>query len=241
MDARGHGDSSQPGAFDAYRWDALGGDLGFVAETLAAELGASRVALGLGHSFGGTAMLMAAARRTQLFERLVLVDPVLHPRAVTRAEIPPERLERIDGMVEGARRRRSVWPDRAAAREKWADKALFADWLPEAFDLYLAEGLRDRPDGQVELKCRPETEAAIFSQGPGFDPWVLAPRVETPSLLLWAVRGDFPRSVYTDYAAQMPRAEVHDVDAGHLVPMERPEEVVRETLAFARIVQDSTG
>jgi pimeloyl-ACP methyl ester carboxylesterase len=241
MDARGHGDSSRPESPGAYRWEAFGSDLAFVAETLAAESGGACVALGLGHSFGGTAMLMAAARRPQLFERLVLVDPVLHPPRAADGEFPPERRERVFDLVESARRRSSVWPSRRVAGEKWADKALFAHWLPEAFELYLAEGLRERPDGQVELKCHPETEAAIFGQGTGFDPWPLAPRVKTPTVLLWAVRGDFPRPVYEAYAARMPDARVCDVDAGHLVPMERPEVVVREALDFAGVPQDSTG
>ena len=61
---------------------------------------------------------------------------------------------------------------------------------------FTREGLRDRPDGQVELKCSPKTEAAIFGGGPFFDAWALAPRVKTPTLLLWATRGDFPRPVY---------------------------------------------
>jgi pimeloyl-ACP methyl ester carboxylesterase len=240
FDARGHGDSTHPDAPDAYRWEAFGSDLAFVAETLATEQGRG-VALGLGHSFGGTAMLMAAAHRPQLFERLVLVDPVLHAPPPADGELPPERRERVGNLVENARRRRWVWPSRQAAREKWSDKALFANWLPEAFDLYLAEGLRDRPGGQVELKCRPETEAAIFLQGSRFDPWPLGPRVRAPGLLLWATRGDFPRGIYEAYAARMPDARVRDADAGHLVPMERPDLVVREVLAFAGLAQDSTG
>ena len=72
---------------------------------------------------------------------------------------------------------------------------------------------------------KPETEAAIFAGGPAFDPWALAPRVAAPSLLLWAVDGDFPRPGYERYAALMPDAEVRDVQAGHLVPMERPDPV----------------
>jgi pimeloyl-ACP methyl ester carboxylesterase len=234
MDARGHGDSSKPEG--PYRWKDFGSDLAWVAGALAAEHGGA-VALGLGHSFGGTSMLMAAADRPELFGRLVLVDPVLHPPG-GRQEVPPERL---GGMVEAALKRRAVWPDRQAARSKWSGRKMFADWLPEALELYLAEGLEDLEDGSVQLKCRPETEASIFASGPGFDPWALAPRVDTPSLLLWAVRGDFPRPVYEAYAARMRDARVRDVDAGHLVPMERPELIVREVLRFAGAAQGSTG
>ena len=79
MDARGHGDSSKPRGGESYRWEHFGRDAGEVAAALAALSGAGRVALGLGHSFGGTALLTAAAERPALFERLVLVDPIVPP------------------------------------------------------------------------------------------------------------------------------------------------------------------
>src|SRR5262245_8882655 len=55
MDARGHGDSTKPTAGGAYQWREFGADLAAVARTLAGEAG-GRIALGLGHSFGGTSM-----------------------------------------------------------------------------------------------------------------------------------------------------------------------------------------
>jgi pimeloyl-ACP methyl ester carboxylesterase len=238
MDARGHGDSSKPSAVS--RWEDYGSDLSSVARTLAEEHG-GRVALGLGHSFGATSMLMAAAGRSDLFERLVLVEPVMPPPAKSLQEIEPERAERLGGMVEAALTRRAVWPDRELAWAKWSGRKMFEDWLPEALELYVAEGLEDLDDGRVQLKCRPETEASIFAGGPAFDCWALAPRVSTPSLLLWATDGDFPRAVYERYAALMGDARVRDIDAGHFLPMERPDLVVRETLAFVGADQRSTG
>jgi len=59
MDARGHGDSSKPKGADCYHWELFGRDLLGVAEALAAEHPDGRIALGLGHSFGGIALLMA--------------------------------------------------------------------------------------------------------------------------------------------------------------------------------------
>ena len=100
----------------------------------------------------------------------MLVDPVLHaPRAAESWD--PERLARAGSLVERASRRRTVFPNREAARESWRDKEMFATWDPRAFDLYLAEAMADRPDGQVELKCTPETEAAVYSTGPSSDVW----------------------------------------------------------------------
>jgi pimeloyl-ACP methyl ester carboxylesterase len=241
MDARGHGDSSRPTRADAYAWGEFGADLAAVARALAPEHG-GRIALGLGHSFGGTSMLLAAAEEPALFERLVLVDPVLHePRAA--ASYDPERTARAQSLVERASRRRVVFPDRAAARANWSDKDMFAEWDPRAFDLYLAEAMADRPDGQVELKCAPETEAAVYAAGFTSDIWSPTEKLAVPTLILWAQRGDFPRAVYEAYAERLLDARIQDVDAGHLVPMEKPEIVVDAVRAFAvrPARQTSTG
>jgi pimeloyl-ACP methyl ester carboxylesterase len=233
MDARGHGDSSKPPGADAYRWDRFGGDAAEVAATLAAEHAEGRVALGLGHSFGGTALLAAAALRPGLFHRLLLVDPIVLP--VTAPEGGGQAPSRGGTLAEGARKRRDVWPDRATARARWSEKAMFAGWDPRALDLYLAEGIRDRDDGRVELKCPGEVEASIFEQGVHSGASAMAERVAVPTVILWAARGNFPRGHFEALAARMPDATVRDADAGHLVPMERPDLVVAAALAAVGI------
>jgi pimeloyl-ACP methyl ester carboxylesterase len=235
MDARGHGDSSKPAGAEPYQWEWFGRDVIGVADSLCQEHGASRVALGLGHSFGGTALITASAHRPALFERLVLVDPIVPPRP-TRELLA---LQRANGnaFAEGARRRRAVWPSRDEAREKWAGKDLFAGWDPRVFDLYLAEGLHDLPDGQVELACAPEVEAAIFEANGSLDVLELAAKVRVPALILWARAGNFPYTHFENLAARMGAGELRVADTGHLVPMENPELVVREALRF---VQRST-
>jgi pimeloyl-ACP methyl ester carboxylesterase len=230
MDARGHGDSSRATGERPYAWREFGADLAAVARAIAAE-GGGRIALGLGHSFGGTSMLLAAAQERGLFERLVLVDPVLHPPR--DAAVP--NLERAAGaanLVERTSRRRAVFPDREAARANWRDKELFAEWDPRAFELYLTEGMAERADGQVELKCATETEAAVYSEGGLAEVWGPTEQLAVPTLILWARRGNFPRVIFEAFAARLADARIQDVDAGHLMPMERPEIVVAAALDF---------
>jgi pimeloyl-ACP methyl ester carboxylesterase len=232
MDARGHGGSTRPEGAGAYAWEEFALDAVAVAEALAPEHG-GRVAVGLGHSFGGTALLGAAGRRPALFERLVLVDPVL-PLAATAADADPERAARAARLVAGARKRRALWPSRASARRHFAERSLFRAWRPEALDLYVACGLRERADGQVELCCPGEVEAAVFAAAHTVDAEQLARRAaDVPATALWAARGDFPRAVFERVFAAMPHARVVDVDAGHLVPMERPERVIEAVDASA--------
>jgi pimeloyl-ACP methyl ester carboxylesterase len=229
FDARGHGDSSKPEGADAYQWAHFGRDLAALAANLRAELGP--VALGLGHSFGGTATILAAAERPDLFERVALLDPVVFPKPVGAPD--PERSARGASMAEGARRRRHVFPDREAVRASWRERDTFSGWDARAFEAYLAEGFADRPGGGVELKCPGEVEATIFELGGSADAMTAARDLPMPALVLWASRGNFPRAHFEALARVLRDGRVRDADTGHFVPMENPELVVREVLAFS--------
>jgi pimeloyl-ACP methyl ester carboxylesterase len=230
MDARGHGDSSRPEAPGSYAWSCFAEDFARVAERVAGELGLSRLPLAVGHSLGGMALVGAAKRRPGLFERIVLVDPVAPPPV--SASRPPERVERISSMIERASKRRHEWPSRAEARAFFAERELFATWDPRAVDLYVLDGLRERADGSVELKCPGAVEATVFAGGEEVDVDALAAGVSVPALWLWALRGNFSRERYEGLAASMRRARVEDLWAGHLAPMEKPELVADAALAF---------
>jgi len=230
LDARGHGDSTAPAGSSAYRWELFDRDLTDVARTLAAECPTGRIELGIGHSFGGTAMLAAAAKAPGLFEQTLLLDPVLHLRSDSPlAHLTPHRGQ---SLADRARKRRSIWPSRDAARERWIEKELFADWDPQVLSLFLDEGFRDLPDGQVELKCSPDVEAMVFEMGRDFDPWELAPMVSARTRILRAARGDFLLAAYDEIAILMQNASVGEVDTGHLIPMECPQLVVASVEEF---------
>jgi pimeloyl-ACP methyl ester carboxylesterase len=230
MDARGHGDSSRPEAPGSYAWHRFAEDAAAVAAFVAAECRVTRLPVAVGSSFGGTSLLGAAKQRPDLFGRLVLVDPVVPPRV---EEIPPERREHVLSMVERATKRRHDWPSRAEARAFFAERELFERFDPRALDLYVLDGLRERRDGSVELKCPGTVEAAVFAGGGDVDVAALARGLRTPALWLWASQGSFSRERYRELAASMAAARVEDLACGHLAPMERPDLVAEAVLRFA--------
>jgi pimeloyl-ACP methyl ester carboxylesterase len=225
FDARGHGDSSQPEPPAPYAWREFAADSAALAGRLAADGGS--VALGIGHSFGGTSLLGAEALAPGRFQRMLLVDPVTPPPPT---ETSPERAAHVEAMVDAARRRRTDWPSRAEARAWFAERPLFAAWRPEALDLYVEDGLRERPGGGVELKCPGAVEAAVFAQGDAVDLAGWAQGAAPPALWLWAAGGNFPRALYERLARSMRAARVETAPAGHLIPMERPELVAQAAL-----------
>lgn len=236
MDARGHGDSSRPPRDSDYGWPHFADDLLAVVPRVLREVGRARVALGVGHSFGGTCTALAAAQRPGLFERVAMLDPVIRPpEGVRQALALPAPAARPD-LVERTRRRRAVWPSRDAVRAAWSrDGHAFRAWDARSLALYVEEGFRDRPDGSVELKCAPAVEAAVFAQNTSLDPFAFAPRVKAPTLLLRGARGHFPRTLYEAFAARLGDGRVEDLDAGHLLTMEAPDAVADRVLRFAGV------
>jgi pimeloyl-ACP methyl ester carboxylesterase len=236
VDARGHGDSSKPEGDAAYAWTHFGADLRAVARRLAADLGLDAFPLGVGHSFGAAAMVLACDPEPAPFERLILVDPILPPPP-DQEHLDPDRIPRSQYLREGALKRRAAWDSREEARAWWEEKSLFQAWDPRALDLYASEGLVDAPDGGVMLKCPPRVEAAVFGRNEPIDVWGAAARAKLPMWILRAARGHFPLHVHEGFAARAGRCHIEPIDAGHLVPMEAP-----ETLAAAiGRLYDSTG
>ncbi|MEE2675094.1 MAG: alpha/beta hydrolase [Myxococcota bacterium] len=244
LDARGHGDSTAPPpGEEAYEWMNFVEDLIPVAEHLADEQGAP-IAYGIGNSFGGLVTAYAAGLRPDLFERLAMLDPVIRPpegmideiREKMPLPVPREDFDsRGNPMAEAARRRQPVWPSRDLALEKWQGKAMFESWDPRALRLYVDEGMRDREDGQVELKCNPLIEACIFDASGILDIFEVAERIEAPTLILRAGRGYFPMAVYQEVVERAPDAKLLELDIDHLMPMHNPPELAEVLLDFGGV------
>jgi pimeloyl-ACP methyl ester carboxylesterase len=234
VDARGHGDSSAPPVPHGYPMHGFVDDLIAVARKLLAETGRTRIAYGIGSSFGGIVTAAAEATSPGLYERIAMLDPPIHPDDALRAKLDPSGgiVDPRPRIAEQARKRAAVWPSRDFAREKWRDKPMFARWQNRAFELYLAEGFRDRADGQVELKCSPDVEATVFASSGDLDIYGLAASVHVPVLLVRAMLGNLPAQAFTHLASLFPDCTLVEPDIGHLMPMEEPDRTVELLRSF---------
>jgi pimeloyl-ACP methyl ester carboxylesterase len=181
VDYRGHGDSTEPVGWDGeyLDWRGCGDDAIAAAETIVG--GSGRTIVGVGHSMGGAALLIAAARRTELFDRLVLFEPIVPPPRAARSD--PETFP----MVIGARRRRRWFESFDTAYENYASKLPMSTFDPEVLRLYVDHGLRPMHNdegGGVELCCSPEFEAATFAGAMTNGVWDLLADVRCPVLVV---------------------------------------------------------
>jgi len=230
-DSRGHGDSEKPAPPGPYAWEEFARDAISVSDALVRELAVPRIALGLGHSFGGTCMLTAAARRPELFERIALLDPVILPRAGDFTGWRPPA-DAPHPAAEIARKRAHVFASRGALREKWRAKGTFGDWDPCALELYLRHAYADLPDGRIDLKCPGAIEASVYEAGGSFDPWAEIEKLRVSGLLLHAGRGNFPLAFMQTFCAEAAVLECRSLDVGHLMPMTAPDRVADELLGW---------
>ena len=154
LDLRGHGMSElPPGA--SLAWSGMADDVAGRSE----QPTVSRLDQlhGIGHSMGGAALLLAAARRPDAFRSLWLYEPVI---------VPPESWTVARWRQSNVRR---LLPGGATGSTRWTrpmrtiDRSPRSDQLhPDALRAYVDGGFSSSADGTVVLRCRPSTEAEVF-------------------------------------------------------------------------------
>ena len=98
---------------------------------------------------------------------------------------------------------------------------------------YVEAGTRAGQDGQVTLVYPPEWEAHIFATAPA-DIWRYIPKLTIPVLVIRGEQSDtFRPQAQRRMARLLPDAQFIQIpDAGHLVPMERPDETGAAVIEF---------
>jgi pimeloyl-ACP methyl ester carboxylesterase len=153
VDLRGHGVTQTP-PDASLAWSAIADD---VAAVLSHERLAQAPAIhGVGHSLGGAALVLAAARRPGAVRSLWLYEPIV---------AGPGELLPADGsnpLADGALRRRSSFASYDAAIANFATKPPLNQLDPEVLSAYVRGGFAPQPDGSVVLRCAPATESTVF-------------------------------------------------------------------------------
>ncbi|KAK0368930.1 hypothetical protein CPAR01_12470 [Colletotrichum paranaense] len=98
-----------------------------------------RPLLGVGHSFGGNAIVNVALINPRLFSGVVLLDPVISKWSSnakgTIAASP----------AAASARRRDLWPSREEARKAFLKSPFYRGWDERVFEAWMDHGLRDVP------------------------------------------------------------------------------------------------
>ncbi len=228
VDQRGHGATTLATDRPRTSWLDLKDDLLAFLDAMKIE----RVALA-GHSMGGTVSLLAAAEAPGRVRALALLDPVIRARDV--APRVSQEAMRASPMIAGAIRRRRSFPSRAAAVLGYHGRGAFRTWTDAMLKDYIAAGLRDMPDGTVELSCTPEWEVSNYLNQ-DHDSWGAFERSVCPIHILRAA-SDSPGQIaeHVDQLTASGRIRIETVpDTTHFLPMERPDLVRAAILEAVR-------
>jgi len=211
VDLRGHGSSDDPGTVDRLGYVDCAGDALAVLD----HLGITEV-VALGESLGGAATILLDSLRPGIIRRMLLCEPIAIPRAA--GTTPGGNV-----LAVGARRRRPVWPSREAVLESYGSRPPLAVMEPEALAGYVRWGFHDRPDGQVELACPPEVEAAYFEGGAGGDgshtAFAHLHYLHAPATLVRGGTSDLPLFMF-EAQAEVLDAPLLQVPGGHFFVQE---------------------
>ncbi|MCC5858083.1 MAG: alpha/beta hydrolase [Ectothiorhodospiraceae bacterium] len=227
FDQRGHGRS---GKIPPYTWDTFGKDLCELITLLGL-----RDVIAVGHSMGGHVLVQAAARYPGVFQRLLLIDPVIFPPE--RYQQPP-MWDRVEDHP--TTRRRNTWPSWQVMAEHFRDRPPFATWDPTVLEDYCRHGLLPAADEDgFVLACPPEVEASVYVNHAGCNVHGLIAEIQAPVTVL---RARLPASdgsgnhfstspTWPELAAHFRQGrDVHLEQYNHLIPMEAPERVADHIL-----------
>jgi len=221
-DVPGHGGSDQP-RHRMPDWQAMAES---VATALTANLAQAKQTgpvIGVGHSMGGVMTLLAAARHPQLFERIILLDPVLFSPEI----ILGQHVMRATGawkrsaLVRSVSKRRRSWPGAQQMRDELASKGLYRQWQPEVLDAFVEYGSEEH-GGERRLCCDPRWEGAIFGSYPrGL--WHAVRKVSVPVDILVAENSyGFIEKSARRAARINPHIRWQRFGKTHCFPMEQP-------------------
>ncbi|CAI2169036.1 100_t:CDS:2 [Funneliformis geosporum] len=223
LDCSNHGESATLNETilpDTFQWWDYGHDILQVIDHAQIR----KPIVGIGHSLGGTATLIAELIRPGTFSCIVAIDPTLTP-AILKFDQSSLTLKRNDS-----------WGNREAAKESFLKRSFFKRWDSEVLDFYVEFGLRDLHNGQVALKCPKLQEYYTFSHDVHgiFKAFDRLHEIECPILFITGENSEINSKEWASLKqSRTQRGEWHEIsDCGHLVIMEKPELTISPIESF---------
>ncbi|PCJ50600.1 MAG: hypothetical protein COA74_02165 [Gammaproteobacteria bacterium] len=186
--------------------------------------------IGIGHSSGAAATLLAAAKRPDLFAQVILLDPIIFGRK-KRFGIRLLKLLGLwasKGPARKALRRRTNFDDKQQAFDYFKTKALFKDFHTKSYDSYIEHGLKQAKEG-VELSFSAQVEADIFKNTPTRIPKSFAKSFsKIKGTIIYGQTSDvFNQDDINWWKKYYPNFKMIAFPGAHLFPLEQPEETAK--------------
>jgi pimeloyl-ACP methyl ester carboxylesterase len=201
-------------------WGLLANDLCGFCKTL--EIKKPLLA---GHSMGATVITIANAVYGSPAEKMILIEPIFLPEPIYTAGLTVEQHPLASKSI----KRKNSWESKNEIREYLIGRPLFKSWDSGMLDLYIEYGFTPGENGGFTLACQPRKEASLFMGGSAVNPWPLLKQITTPALILEGELSENRAFIDLKKAASVMQSASYRLieGAGHLIPMEQPEKILR--------------
>ncbi len=234
FDARGHGGSQQPPAplERSLHLDNYAQDVGLHAAEVRRLVGEAHFCFAA-HSFSGVAALrLGAVFGSMPWRALTLFEPPVVPT--------PDHTEQVvasgtsQELIAAAERRRRRWADPTTYAASLRKRHPYSRFRPDMLDAHCHATLRQTEEGDYELCCPPEVEAATYRSVDNPTTFAALPNLTVPVNFVAAEPAAPPEPpswaalVQGIAAARTPNSRLTQMaDTGHMMPFEKPEECRR--------------
>ena len=192
-----------------------------------------------GHSLGGMLSLMAACRRPDLAQGLLLMDsPVVTGwRAHSLQVIKATRLMPRVSPGRISRQRRHQWPTRDAVLTHFAAKHKFARWDPRVLQDYVDSGFEER-EGQTHLSFQREVETRIYETLPhNLGTLLRRHPLRCPVGFIAGTQSEELRQAGMFASRALAGKNLIWMEGSHLFPFERPDDTAALALQLLDTLQ----
>jgi pimeloyl-ACP methyl ester carboxylesterase len=201
-------------------WEIISRDLSVFCRSLKIEY-----PLLVGHSMGATVSTIAVANYGIKARGLILIEPIFLPETFYSMEVDIKNHPLASKSI----KRTNHWNDENEAWSYLKSKSLFTSWDERVLQLYLKYGMQKQNEGNLKLTCSPQNEAAMFMGGWDINPWPLLDKITCPVLVVEGENTENKGLVDVQRAVSLLRRGQYKsvAQAGHLIPMQKPQDIVR--------------
>ncbi|KAI8138864.1 Alpha/Beta hydrolase protein [Fennellomyces sp. T-0311] len=237
-DMRNHGDSARlnQGLYndaEPLSWFDIAMDVTQIADKL--KFHDYDKVIGVGHSSGATAMLLAEAIHPKIFDGYYAIESIVRnyiPKRARKAQLP---------IIKRTPKRRDTWSDREACYKDLLRSPFWQKLHPEAVQNYLDYGLYDAEDGTVKLKCT-RVQESLQHDGDMYPVFMAFSSLKSLSIPTHFVYCTEPASGTTlvsdaqDIKKQSPLITLSKLEGTHMLPAECPDMIVPEIVQLTERV-----
>ncbi|MEG3586558.1 MAG: alpha/beta hydrolase [Actinomycetota bacterium] len=213
IDLRGHGNSFVPEK-TIMDWKGMAEDVLATINYLSLTS-----PFAVGHSMGGSSILLAEQMRPETFRAAWLFEPIV----IGGEAITPE-MSKGGSLAVSARKRKEIFNSREEAFERYASRPPFSTVDEESLWAYVNYGFRDHDEGVI-LKCRGEMEARVFENSITtiFDALDL---IDIPVTVAASGDQEGPAIIAPQVVSQLSKGNLELYsDLTHFAPMEDPSRI----------------